>query len=86
MTTTNQTPINLHELSQQYGVDKSNFFVSAVNDKVMILYGENPNEGIAGFGATPEEAIKDFASNWRNKYNSLMKWLKNYPANKVILH
>jgi hypothetical protein len=65
-------PVNLHELSQQYGVDKYDFFVSPTeNDKIMILYGDSLQDGIVGFGNTTEEAIKDFDRNWKARYGNL---------------
>ena len=34
-------------------------------DKWCALYGENLQDGVAGFGDSPAEAMKDFDSNWR---------------------
>lgn len=31
------------------------------------LYGDNLQEGVAGFGETPEAAAKDFDKNWREQ-------------------
>ena len=31
------------------------------------LYGENLKEGCAGFGDTPEQAMRDFDANWKKK-------------------
>ncbi|MET3790694.1 hypothetical protein [Aquamicrobium terrae] len=31
------------------------------------LYGENLQEGVAGFGKTPERAVADFDKNWREQ-------------------
>ena len=31
------------------------------------LYGENLQEGVAGFGETPEKACADFDLNWRSQ-------------------
>lgn len=33
-------------------------------DKWCLLYGENLQEGVAGFGDTPEQAALDFDANW----------------------
>ena len=34
-------------------------------DKWLALYGENLQDGVAGSGDSPAEAMKDFDSNWR---------------------
>lgn len=31
------------------------------------LYGDNLQDGVAGFGDTPEEAMQDFNNNWINQ-------------------
>lgn len=31
------------------------------------LYGDNLQEGVAGFGETPEKAAADFDNNWRTQ-------------------
>ena len=31
------------------------------------LFGENLQEGVAGFGETPAAAMMDFDTNWRNR-------------------
>jgi len=35
-------------------------------DKIMILYGENLQTGVAGFGDNIPEALRDFANSWEN--------------------
>jgi hypothetical protein len=35
----------------------------------VILYGEDLQSGVAGFGKTPEKAFEDFKCNW-DKYKS----------------
>lgn len=30
-----------------------------------VLYGDNLQDGVAGFGKTPEEAMADFDKNWK---------------------
>lgn len=35
-------------------------------DKVCALWGENLQEGLAGFGNNVPEALHDFANNWEN--------------------
>ncbi|WP_340011765.1 hypothetical protein MHI32_01485 [Paenibacillus sp. FSL H7-0690] len=37
------------------------------------LFGENLQDGVAGFGDTPEDAYRDFDNNWRN---SKVKYLR----------
>lgn len=34
-------------------------------DQWCALYGEDLQEGVAGFGSTPDEASRDFDQNWR---------------------
>lgn len=36
-------------------------------DKWCVLYGVNVQDGVAGFGDSPEEAIADFDKNWVKK-------------------
>lgn len=36
-------------------------------DKWCALYGENLQDGVAGFGDSPSEAMWDFDKNWRKK-------------------
>lgn len=33
-------------------------------DQWCALYGENIQDGVAGFGGTPNEAMRDFDKNW----------------------
>ena len=33
----------------------------------MALYGENTQDGVAGFGDSPEEAMSDFDRNWSKR-------------------
>lgn len=44
-------------LKPKFGIDGNMFF---------FLYGNNLQEGIAGFGATPYAAVIDFNKNWLN--------------------
>lgn len=37
------------------------------NDGYCALYGENIQEGCAGFGDTPKEAMRDFDDKWRGR-------------------
>ena len=37
------------------------------------LYGENIQEGIAGFGDTPHKAIMEWNHQWHQKINSISK-------------
>lgn len=41
------------------------------------LYGDNLQEGVAGFGDTPEKAAEDFDNNWSNDDVSKLKPLLN---------
>lgn len=34
-------------------------------DKWCVLYGDNLQDGIAGFGSTPLEAVRDFNASWQ---------------------
>ena len=36
-------------------------------DKWCALYGENLQDGVAGFGNSPAEAVQDFDRNWHKK-------------------
>ena len=36
-------------------------------DKWCALYGENLQDGVAGFGDSPAEAMQDFDNNWNKK-------------------
>lgn len=36
-------------------------------NKWCALYGDNLQEGVAGFGDTPESAAADFDNNWRGQ-------------------
>lgn len=36
-------------------------------DKWCALYGENLQDGVCGFGDTPDEASRDFDINWLNQ-------------------
>jgi hypothetical protein len=38
--------------------------ISIDGNKWCALYGENPQDGVAGFGDTPGEAMADFDKNW----------------------
>lgn len=40
-------------------------------DKWCVLYGENLQEGIAGFGDSPHQAILNFNSEWYKKGGEL---------------
>lgn len=35
-------------------------------DKWCVLYGDNIQDGVAGFGDTPHEAVIDWENNWYN--------------------
>jgi hypothetical protein len=35
-----------------------------IGQKWRALYGENPQDGVAGFGNTPDEAFADFDEKW----------------------
>jgi len=39
-------------------------------DKWCVLYGENLQEGLAGFGATPEQAMNAFDAAWQHDAHS----------------
>ncbi len=41
------------------------------------LYGENLQDGVAGFGKTPEHACSDFDNNWRSQ---TLANIKDQPA------
>lgn len=41
--------------------------LSMDGDQWCALYGENLQDGVAGFGKSPEEAMEDFDKNWRKK-------------------
>lgn len=41
--------------------------LSKDGDKWCCLFGRNLQEGLAGFGSTPEEACKDFDERWHKK-------------------
>jgi len=45
-------------------------------DKYSVLYGSNIMEGIAGFGDSADEAMRDFDRNWRCKYPKLNQSVK----------
>jgi len=60
-----QMKVELLETEQQYKL------LSMLNPKVgidgnafYVLYGENLQDGIAGFGDTPHKAVEDFNINW----------------------
>ncbi len=36
-------------------------------NKWSVLYGDNIMDGVCGFGDTPEEAMRDFDSNWHKQ-------------------
>jgi len=36
-------------------------------DQWCVLYGDNLQEGVAGFGDTPHKAAMDFEQNWYNQ-------------------
>lgn len=39
-------------------------YITKDGDKWCVLYGENLQDGVAGFGDTPELAARDFDSAW----------------------
>lgn len=41
--------------------------LSIDGNKWCALYGENLQDGVAGFGASPQEAYEDFDRNWYSK-------------------
>lgn len=41
--------------------------ISLDGNKWCALYGDNLQDGVAGFGDTPEEAFRDFDKNWREQ-------------------
>lgn len=41
--------------------------LSLDGNKWCALYGDNLQDGVAGFGDSPELAMQDFDSNWRGK-------------------
>ena len=41
--------------------------VSIDGDKWCALYGENLQDGVAGFGDTPDEAMREFDKAWHEK-------------------
>lgn len=41
--------------------------LSIDGDHWCALYGENLQEGVSGFGKSPEEAMEDFDKEWRKK-------------------
>ena len=43
--------------------------LSVDGDQWCALYGENLQDGVAGFGGSPAEAMLDFDSNWHAKLN-----------------
>ena len=36
-------------------------------DQWCALYGDNIQDGVAGFGASPQKAVEDFNRNWNNE-------------------
>lgn len=48
-------------------------------DSWCALYGENLQDGVAGFGSSPEDAIWDFDRNWRAKLPETKTQEKNMP-------
>jgi len=38
--------------------------ISLDGDKWCALYGDNPQDGVAGFGDSPADAMADFDKNW----------------------
>ena len=47
--------------------------LSIDGDKWCALYGENLQDGVAGFGDSPAEAYKDFDKNWYAKLKEAKK-------------
>lgn len=41
--------------------------ISKDGDVYCLLYGENINDGVCGFGSTPEDAAQDFDKAWKGK-------------------
>lgn len=46
------------------------------------LYGDNPQDGVAGFGETPEAASRDFDHNWMTQRLPVGKSSSEEPANE----
>jgi hypothetical protein len=44
--------------------------LSIDGDKWCALHGENLQDGVAGFGDSPDEAYSDFDKNWFTKHTS----------------
>jgi hypothetical protein len=52
-------------LKEQPGYSNAKFSIACENsDTWYILYGPDPQSGIAGFGDTAGTAFKDFKANW----------------------
>jgi hypothetical protein len=51
--------------------------LSKDGDQFCFLYGENLQEGIAGFGKTPMEAASDFCHSFMNETIPELKEAKN---------
>ena len=63
-----QTKLNILETEQQYkrfAMLKPEVYKDG--NKWCVLYGENIQDGIAGFGDTPHEAVIDWESNWNKQ-------------------
>jgi len=41
--------------------------ISSDGDKWCVLYGENLQDGVCGFGDSPDEAMRDFDKHWSEK-------------------
>lgn len=58
----NQMYANACDLSLPSVVWKPRLFIDG--NQWCALYGENIQDGVAGFGSTPYEAMRDFDKNW----------------------
>ena len=54
-----------HEMQRPFVLFKPP--ISIDGNQWCVLYGENLQSGVSGFGDTPEKAALDFDKNWRNE-------------------
>lgn len=50
------------EINRPSYIHKPKLFID--RDRWCALYGDNLQDGVAGFGTSPEEACRDFDRNW----------------------
>lgn len=61
----NQMCSNAREQSSAFLMLRPRIFVDG--DQWCALYGENLQDGVAGFGDTPDKAMRNFDLNWREQ-------------------